>query len=151
MNNADTVHAAHGHAHPPHQVLQSCVGVDALRPVAKPLVDVDTDRCSRDPFEHQPSCRLVDGIDGRNAQTFSSALGEYAGFGQDSVFRETLVEGRVSPGLGGSVFQSARDVWLQICGFVEAAFGALGNEGWRGRGGVFEDLGERKLVSLGCY
>jgi hypothetical protein len=59
---------------------------------------------------------------------------------------KALIENRMAPGFLRSVFESAGDIGEEVCGFVEAAFGTLGDELWRGRGGVFEDLWEGELV-----
>lgn len=62
---------------------------------------------------------------------------------------KTLIENWVPPGLGWSVFQCAGHIGPEVCSFVKTAFGSLRDEAWRGRGGVFENLGKRKLVSRG--
>lgn len=54
----------------------------------------------------------------------------------------------MSVGFGRSVFERARDVGGEESGFVEAAFGALGDENGRRRGGVGEDGWEGELVLL---
>lgn len=54
-------------------------------------------------------------------------------------------------GFGGTIFQGAGDVGVQIGRAVEETLGALGDEGWWGRGGVGEDAGrgERGLPRHG--
>jgi len=51
----------------------------------------------------------------------------------------------VSVWLGWPVFEGAWSVGVEVRRLVEAAFGALGDEGGRGRRGVGEDSGERKV------
>lgn len=52
----------------------------------------------------------------------------------------------MAPGLLGAVFEGAGRGGREVGCFVEAAFGALGDEGWGGRGGTLEDGWEGKLV-----
>ena len=59
---------------------------------------------------------------------------------------EALIENRMSPWLFGSKFECAREVGKEICSLVKAALGTLGDELWRGRGGVLEDLWEGELL-----
>lgn len=61
---------------------------------------------------------------------------------------QTLIENGVSPGLGRSVFESAGDVGGEVGRLVEAALGALCDEGWRGRGRMFENLREWECASV---
>ena len=57
----------------------------------------------------------------------------------------------MAQGLLGAVFEGAGRGWGKIGGFVESAFGALGDEGGGGGGGALEDGWEGELVVGGSH
>lgn len=58
------------------------------------------------------------------------------------MFGEARVEDWVAVGFCGAVFKGTREGGEEVGRFVEEGFGALGDELWRGRGGVGQDCGE---------
>lgn len=128
MDNPNLVHPPNGQANAPHEVPETAVRFNAFRPGTQPVIDIHADGRPGYPFEHEPSCGFVNCVDGGNAEAFALALGEDAGFGEDAVAGESVVENGVSPGFRGAVFQCAGQIGGEVCGFVEASFGALGDE-----------------------
>ena len=57
----------------------------------------------------------------------------------------------MSPGFLGAVFEGARRGGVEVSCFVEAAFGALGDEDGGSGGGALEDQWERELVVGGGH